>query len=87
MQTAARTTEIIKAMIENGNKASITDAGVGALCCITAIEGAYMNIRVNTKDLSDTQFAETLNQKAYTLLQKSKGELQALVDIVHKQIS
>lgn len=87
MQTAARTTEIIKYMIENGNKASITDAGVGALCCITAIEGAYMNIRVNTKDLSDTQFAETLNQKAYTLLQKSKDELQALVDIVHKQIS
>jgi len=87
MQTAARTIDIIKAMIENGNKASITDAGVGALCCITAIEGAYMNIRVNTKDLSDTDFADLLNQKAHNLLQESKGELQALVEAVHKQIS
>jgi len=87
MQTSARTIDIIKAMIENGNKASITDAGVGALCCITAIEGAYMNIRVNTKDLSDTNFAKTLNQKAYTVLQESKGELQALVEAVHQQIS
>ena len=87
MQTAARTIDIIKAMIENGNKASITDAGVGALCCITAIEGAYMNIRVNTKDLSDTNFADLLNQKAHNLLQESKGELQALVEAVHKQIS
>ncbi len=87
MQTAARTIDIIKAMTENGNKASITDAGVGALCCSTAIEGAYMNIRVNTKDLSDTQFADTLNQKAFHLLQESKAELQALVDAVHKQIS
>jgi glutamate formiminotransferase / formiminotetrahydrofolate cyclodeaminase len=86
MQTAARTVDIIKAMTENGNKASITDAGVGALCCIAAIEGAYMNIRVNTKDLSDTQFVDTLNQKAYHLLQESKAELQALVDAVHKQI-
>ena len=38
-------------------------------------------------NLSDTNFADLLNQKAHNLLQESKGELQALVEAVHKQIS
>ena len=52
MQTAMMARALLRAMLEIGNPASVTDAGVGALCCLTAVEGAYMNVRINTKDLS-----------------------------------
>ena len=41
MKLAHESLELIKAMVEKGNPNSITDAGVGALCIRTAVEGAY----------------------------------------------
>jgi glutamate formiminotransferase/formiminotetrahydrofolate cyclodeaminase len=87
METCQRITPLLEAMISSGNKASITDAGVGALCAKAAIEGAYMNIRVNTKDLTNQVFAHSLNEKASDLWQNSSQELQKQIAIVHQAIS
>lgn len=35
---------LMKAMAENGLKASVSDAGVGALCARTGAIGAYLNV-------------------------------------------
>lgn len=86
MKTAALSTSLLQAMLEQGNPASITDAGVGALCTITAIEGAYMNVRINTKDLDDKNFAKNLNTNAVELLNSAKAELQEIVTKVHESI-
>ncbi|MCH2199937.1 MAG: glutamate formimidoyltransferase [Flavobacteriales bacterium] len=48
--------EVMKAMAEIGNPASVTDAGVGALCARTAVIGAVMNVQVNTGDLTDDAY-------------------------------
>jgi len=53
MQVAFDSFEVIAAMVEEGNPASVTDAGVGALCARSAVIGAELNVRVNTKDLKD----------------------------------
>ena len=87
METANKNCELLAEMLKNGNAASITDAGVGALCTICAIEGAYMNIRINTKDLSDKAFATSLNNKAESLLNSSKSRLNKLIAEVHSAIS
>jgi formiminotetrahydrofolate cyclodeaminase len=73
-------------MLEIGNPASISDTGVGALCCLTAIEGAYMNVRINTKDLDDKEFADRLNQKANNLMSQAKENLSLIIDQVHASI-
>ncbi len=86
METAYKAYELLKAMQEIGNPASITDAGVGALCCMTAIEGAYMNVRINTKDLKDKPFAENLNKKSHDLLVRAKKNLETIVQHVHTSI-
>ena len=87
METANKNCELLEEMLKNGNAASITDAGVGALCTICAIEGAYMNIRINTKDLSDKAFTTSLNNKAESLLNSSKSRLNKLIAEVHSAIS
>ena len=86
MQTSYKSLDLLKAMLEIGNPASITDTGVGALCCLTAIEGAYMNVRINTKDLDDTEFADTLNQKANNLVTQARENLSLIIDQVHASI-
>jgi glutamate formiminotransferase/formiminotetrahydrofolate cyclodeaminase len=43
-------------MAEKGNPNSVTDATVGALCARTAVEGAFLNVRVNCKGFEDASF-------------------------------
>lgn len=71
MQTAFRSFDLLDAMNEIGNQASISDTGVGALCTLTAIHGAYMNVKINCKDLSNKDFASDLLSQADELLQEA----------------
>ncbi|MFT7101108.1 MAG: glutamate formiminotransferase/formiminotetrahydrofolate cyclodeaminase [Bacteroidia bacterium] len=86
MQTAYKAKDLLKAMLDIGNKPSVTDAGVGALCCLTAIEGAYMNVRINTKDLSEKDYADRLNTDALALLTEAQKVLGAITTEVHNRI-
>ncbi len=58
MEVACESMDVIKAMAEIGNPNSVSDAAVGAICARTAVMGAYLNVRINTPDLRDREFAE-----------------------------
>jgi glutamate formiminotransferase/formiminotetrahydrofolate cyclodeaminase len=58
MQLAAAALPIAVAMAERGNPNSVSDAGVGALCARAAVQGAYLNVRINVKGFADREFAE-----------------------------
>jgi glutamate formiminotransferase/formiminotetrahydrofolate cyclodeaminase len=86
MQTSYKSLDLLKAMLEIGNPASMSDTGVGALCCLTAIEGAYMNVRINIKDLNDKDFALNLNKKANKLMAEAKLNFGLIIKQVHENI-
>ncbi len=52
--------DICKAMVEIGNPNSVTDAGVGALCCRSAVMGAFLNVKINAAGLEDKAKAQEL---------------------------
>lgn len=79
MQTAAEALEVIEAMIEKGNKASITDSGVGAMCIETAVRGAYMNVLINIKDLNDKDFVKELSTKAQAVESYTRKKVAELI--------
>ena len=56
MQVCVESMGLMKAMAENGLKASVSDAGVGALCARTGAIGAYLNVRINCVGLDDEAF-------------------------------
>ncbi|MBA4136446.1 MAG: glutamate formimidoyltransferase, partial [Opitutus sp.] len=58
MQLSADALPIAVAMAEKGNPNSVSDAGVGALCARAAVQGAYLNVRINVKGFADKVFAE-----------------------------
>ena len=63
MQTVYAGMTIIKAMAEIGNPASVSDAGVGALCARSAVIGAFMNVRINAMAYDDKAYiSDIINQ-------------------------
>ena len=64
MQLSYEALSVCKAMVEAGNPNSITDAGVGALCCRSAIIGAHMNVRINGGSLDDKTFLNNILNEA-----------------------
>ena len=64
METALASMEVMEAMIKNGMKSSLSDAGVGILCARTAVTGAYFNVRINAKGLKDRVFADDILARA-----------------------
>jgi glutamate formiminotransferase/formiminotetrahydrofolate cyclodeaminase len=53
MQVAAEGWDLLAAMAREGNPASASDAGVGALALRAAIRGAWLNVRTNLPGIED----------------------------------
>jgi glutamate formiminotransferase/formiminotetrahydrofolate cyclodeaminase len=53
MKAAHASFELLHAMAEQGNPASASDAGVGAICARTAVRGAWLNVRTNVPGVKD----------------------------------
>lgn len=60
---------IIKEFAAKGSTLAISDAGVGAAFCKAALEGASLNVFINTKSMKNREYAEELNQKADHMLE------------------
>ncbi|WKZ66913.1 MAG: glutamate formimidoyltransferase [Flavobacteriales bacterium] len=65
---------LMKAMAEHGLPASVSDAGVGALCARTGAIGGYLNVRINCAGLDDEAFKADVLARAEAL----KAQAEAL---------
>ena len=50
---------------------AISDVGVGVACCKAALQGASLNVFINTKSMADRAKAEAVNEKARAMLDAS----------------
>lgn len=89
MKTACETFDILEAMASKGNPASVSDAGVGALAARAAVQGAYLNVKINAAGLKDRGVADKLLNEAHDIslkADKRESEILAIVnDIIAKQ--
>jgi len=86
MQTAFNSMEIMHAMAETGNPNSVSDAGVGALCSLTAVEGAFLNVKINAGGIEDKGFTNDLIKKGEEIAGKAKAERDTIIKIVEEKI-
>ena len=70
MEKCCEAIELIVEFGAKGSKLAISDAGVGAAFCKAALKGASLNVYINTKSMADREYAEELNRKADTMLEK-----------------
>jgi glutamate formiminotransferase/formiminotetrahydrofolate cyclodeaminase len=86
MQLAHDSLDVMQAMAETGNPNSVSDAGVGALCARTAVEGAFLNVKINASGCNDIEFVEEILKKAESLSASAKKKEAEILKIVNKKI-
>ena len=86
MQLAHDSLEVMQVMAETGNPNSVSDAGVGALCARTAVEGAFLNVKINASGCDDKQFVKAMLKKAEALSVSAKTKEADILKIVEEKI-
>ena len=87
MATAMEAMPLLRQMAEEGNPNSASDAGVGALCCRTAIEGAALNVRINCSGFEDKEFVATSLAYAEKTISEARALEQHILAAVEKVIA
>jgi glutamate formiminotransferase/formiminotetrahydrofolate cyclodeaminase len=72
MEGALAVMDVIREMAEIGLPSSASDAGVGALCSRAAVNGAYLNVRINTKDLADRAYVDDVLRRAGKMVARAE---------------
>ena len=86
MKTALEVFPIVRAMAEEGNPNSVSDAGVGALAARSAILGAQLNVRINAAGLADRAAAERLCAEAAEIAAKAVAEEKEILETVNGKL-
>ncbi len=73
METILKAMECLEILGEKGSRIAISDAGVGILFAQAALEGASLNVYINTKLMKNRERAQELNRKADALIQEGSA--------------
>lgn len=86
MKTAFEAFELLETMAKEGNPASVSDAGVGALAARSAVLGAQLNVKINAAGLKDRARAEALCDEADEIATLANLREQEILSIVNSKI-
>ena len=74
METIRESMQYLETLGAKGSRIAVSDAGVGTLFAQAALEGASMNVFINTKLMKDRARAEELNQKADDMIEEGRRQ-------------
>lgn len=86
MEVAVQALDVARAMAEQGMEASVSDAGVAALCIRSAVLGAGLNVRINAAQLKDGGAAAELVARAAEFEATAVAAEQAILAVVGQRI-
>ena len=87
--TPFRTLELVmevfplcREMIVNGLAASASDAAVGALCARAAAHGAFLNVKINTGSIEDTDFVNDLLGRGQQMIDAADAAEKEILGLI-----
>ena len=86
MKTSFKSIEVIMMMAEEGNPNSISDAGVAMYCARAAIMGAFLNVKINCKDLDDKKYVKKILSSCKKLIDQTDVLEKNVIDVVNKKL-
>ena len=70
LRLSCQAIELHRKMSEKGSVMVLSDVGTGAAFCRSALYGAALNVKVNTRSMTDRGCAEAMNAEADTLVEQ-----------------
>ncbi|MBD5224655.1 MAG: glutamate formimidoyltransferase [Bacteroidales bacterium] len=86
MKAAFAVFPLLKQMASDGNPASVSDAGVGALAARSAVLGAWLNVKINAAGLKDRAVADAILAEAAAIAAESETCEREVIEIVNSKI-
>jgi len=86
MRSCGKSIDIIAEFAEKGSKLALSDAGVGAAFARAAIVGASFNVYINTKAMTDREYAGKVNAEAESLLEAYVSKAGEIVTKVYGEL-
>lgn len=62
--------DLHRELLDKGSAMVLSDVGAGVIFCWSALYGAWLNLKVNTKPMEDRAYAEGMNRQADELVSK-----------------
>lgn len=86
MKTCASGLDLMKEFAEKGSRIALSDAGVGATLLKSALQGASLNIYINTKSMKDRVLAQQLNDETDSLRKTYEKKADEIFENVCNEI-
>lgn len=86
MECCCEAIEGMEVYAQKGSVIAVSDAGVGAAFLRAALEGASMNVFINTKSMKDRAYADKLNARADQMLAVYGARAEAVLEEVRKSL-
>ena len=86
MEASFKSLEVARAMAETGLPASLSDAGVAALCARSAVMGAHLNVLINAPELTDEAKRSKLLAAAELLSTRAQAAELEILSMVNDRL-
>jgi glutamate formiminotransferase/formiminotetrahydrofolate cyclodeaminase len=86
MEQALASMDLLEAMATEGLPASVSDAGVGALSARAAVMGAFLNVRINAKDLEDPKAVDDFLKRGRDMQQRAIEREAKILELVERKL-
>jgi glutamate formiminotransferase/formiminotetrahydrofolate cyclodeaminase len=82
MREANQQFDLLEMMATQGNPNSVSDAGVGAILALGAVEGGWLNVMINIGGIKDKETAGAIEKEATAILEEARNRKQKIVHAV-----
>ena len=86
MRKCCEAIDIIEEFAAKGSLIALSDAGVGAAFCRAALLGASLNVFINTKSMTNREYAESLNKEANEMISTYSAKAKAVFNNVNERL-
>ena len=86
METCTKAIALLEELAEKGSRIALSDVGVGAAFCRAALDGASLNVYINTKLMQDRETAAQWEEAADAMLKEWLPRADQVVEAVKGSI-
>jgi formiminotetrahydrofolate cyclodeaminase len=86
MEKCGTAIELHERFATKGNPLALSDIGVGVKFAQAALQGASLNVFINTKAMTDRLYAKEINNRVHALLDSSVSKADALFERVMEEL-
>ena len=86
MRKCCESIDLIEEFAAKGSIIALSDAGVGAAFCKAALLGASLNVFINTKSMTDREYAEQLNDEANEMIRVYSVKADEVFNSVNERL-